>query len=192
MGFYELKNMNLPSIPWKEYTGCEKFSNDLLWTVRSAVFKGNDLNLPRMVGETGEKAQEFAGSLLNDLRDRGIVIYYPYFVANKSGTLNVYRSNVVIEAVKKDLWNLVSFSEREVTIETDGLTETVNGNESFLSVEEKYEILKYVSEIRRLFRDDLIEGKSILLEWSFAQNSNVCKEPIGKEYLVFYEARTVS
>ena len=50
MGFYELKNMQLPSIPWAEYTGNEPFSEQLLWTVRSAVFHGDDLNLPRIVG----------------------------------------------------------------------------------------------------------------------------------------------
>ena len=30
MGFYELKNMQLPSIPWAEYTGNEPFSEQLL------------------------------------------------------------------------------------------------------------------------------------------------------------------
>ena len=191
MGFYELKNMNLPSIPWEEYTGIENLSNEQLWTVRSAIFKGNDLNLPRLVGESGNKAKKFADTLLDQLRNKGMVIYYPYFVANKSGTLNVFQTDIVIEAVKKDLWNLVSFSEREVTIQIRGMTESVDGNKEFLSIGEKKEILKYVSEIRRLFRDDLIEGRSVLLEWSFAQNSNIHKEPIGDEYLVFYEARTV-
>lgn len=55
MGFYELKNMQLPSIPWAEYTGNEPFSEQLLWTVRSAVFHGDDLNLPRIVGVTAKE-----------------------------------------------------------------------------------------------------------------------------------------
>ena len=50
---------------------------------------------------------------------------------------------------------------------------------------------KHVPEIRKLFRDDLLEGKSALLEWSFAQSCDSEKEPTGEEYLVFYEARTV-
>ena len=39
--------------------------------------------------------------------------------------------------------------------------------------------------------DDLLEGKSALLEWSFAVSCDVNKNPAGDEYLVFYEARTV-
>lgn len=191
MGFYELKAMNLPSIPWNEYTGNEDLAENQLWTVRSAVFKGDDLNLPRMVGESGRSAKKFADELLKKLHHNGIVIYYPYFVANKSGTLNIFRTEVVIEAVKKDLWNLVTYSDREVTIRIVDDEMFIDGNEGFLTQAEQKQILKYVPQIRRLFRDDLNEGKSVLLEWSFAQNSNINKESIGEEYLVFYEIRTV-
>lgn len=31
MGFLELKEMSLPSIPWKQYTGNEKLDVDNLW-----------------------------------------------------------------------------------------------------------------------------------------------------------------
>lgn len=44
---------------------------------------------------------------------------------------------------------------------------------------------------RREQSQDLLEGKSALLEWSFAQSCDFEKEPTGEEYLVFYEARTV-
>lgn len=191
MGFYELKSMNLPSIPWREYDASVELSNDKLWTIRSAVYKGDDLNLPRMIGEIGDIAKEFADLLLQKLQNKGMVIYYPYFIANKSGTLNVFRSNIVIEAVKADLWNLVTYSDRDVTIRIDDKEEIIDGNANFITSDEKNEILRYVPEIRRLFRDELIEGKSILLEWSFAQDSSADKKVIGDEYLVFYEARTV-
>lgn len=191
MGFYELKGMRLPSIPWKEYTGKEEFSVDLLWTIRSAVFSGDDLNLPRLVGAKSNEAKIFADKLLKELGDKGIVIYYPYFLASKSGTLNVYSDEIIIESVKEDLWNLVTYMDREVTIRIKDKQEEVNGNGQFLLSEEKLELLKHVNEIRRLFRDDMIEGKGALLEWSFARNCDIKKEPVGEEYLVFYEARTV-
>lgn len=35
-------------------------------------------------------------------------------------------------------------------------------------------------------KDDLLEGKSALLEWSFAVSCDVNKNPAGDEYLVFY------
>ena len=113
MGFLELKEMMLPSIPWKQYTGNEELSDDFLWTIRSAVYRGDDLNLPRSVGKDADESKKFADDLLRKINDNGMVIYYPYFVAKKSGTLEVRRDCVVIEAVKDDLWNLVTYSDRK-------------------------------------------------------------------------------
>lgn len=192
MGFMELREMRLPSVPWKQYTGEEEFSDDYLWTVRSAVYRGNDLNLPRSVGENSEISKMFADQLLKKINNNGIVVYYPYFIAKKSGTLEVKIDKTIIEAVENDLWNLVTYSNCEVTIITnfDG-NKTFFGNKNFLDIEEQDRIYKHIPEIRRLFRDDLLQGKSALLEWSFAQSCDVNKNPIGEDYLVFYEARTV-
>lgn len=191
MGFLELKEMRLPSIPWKQYLGGERLDEKYLWTIRSAVYRGDDLNLPRSVGENAQKSEEFAEQLLRRINDNGIVIYYPYFIANKSGTLEVKREQIIIEAVSKDLWNLVTYSDRDVTIIIDKDKKEIMGTKDFLSEAEQSELLKYVPEIRKLFRDDLLEGKSVLLEWSFANSCDNKKNAIGKEYLVFYEARTV-
>lgn len=191
MGFYELKDMDIPSIPWKEYTGKEILDADFLWTIRSAVFRGNDLNLPRLVGGTAVEAKDFADKLYAEMKDRGIVIYYPYFLANKSGNLNVYNNRIVIEAVKNDLWNLVTYNDVEVTIDIRQDGTYINGNGGFLSESEQNIIMSNVPVIRRAFRDEMIEGGSVLLEWSFAQKSDIRKIPVGKEFLVFYEARTL-
>lgn len=192
MGFLELKEMRLPSIPWKQYTGVEKLDEKYLWTIRSAVYRGDDLNLPRSVGKSAEESKQFADKLLKKIDDKGIVIYYPYFIAKKSGTLEVQRNRVVVEAVKDDLWNLVTYSDCEVTVIYDDDNEPYyKGNRDFLEEKEKQQLLKHVPEIRKLFRDDLLDGKSALLEWSYALSCNNKKEPIDEEYLVFYEARTV-
>ena len=50
MGFLELKDSDLPAVPWKEFNDKVSFDEKLLWTVRTAVEKGEDLNLPRVVG----------------------------------------------------------------------------------------------------------------------------------------------
>ena len=90
------------------------------------------------------------------------------------------------------MWNLVSYSDREVTIITDTENNrSIIGNANFINNEELENLNKHIPEIRKLFRTDLLQGKSALLEWSFAQSCNASKEPIGEEYLVFYEARTV-
>jgi len=190
MGFYELREMSLPSIPWKEYTPDVELDPNILWTIRTAVYKGKDLNLPRKVGVDSIKAKRFGDKIYNELIDIGMVIYYPYFVAKKSGNLNVYQNKVVIEAVKNDLWNLVSLSDREVTIIiNEGIH--YNGNAEFLEKEEIKSLMNHVPEIRKLFRSELISGENILLEWSYAFNCDINARPIGNKYLVFYEARTI-
>ncbi len=191
MGFYELEAMDIPSVPWKEYTGKELLDSRYLWSVRSAVFRGDDLNLPRKIGVPASDAAAFAGQLLSDMRGRGIVIYYPYFLANKSGTLNVCRNRVIIEAVSGDLWNLVTYSNRDITLQIKENETLADGNKDFLSEKEIRHLLSNVGQIRKTFREDLLEDRSVLLEWSFAQKSDLSKKPLGEEYLVFYEVRTV-
>lgn len=193
MGFYELKESSLPTIPWQLYTPSVQLDNTKLWTIRSAVNRGDDLNLPRLVGKNAIEAKQFADNLYEKLRDKGIVIYYPYFIAHKSGTLNVFYDKTIVEAVKKDLWNLVTLQDVDVSIKFDSemnITD-IHGNVNFFEVKEINELLSNVKKIRHMFREDLLEGKSILLEWSYASNCNTNNEVVDEQYLVFYEARSI-
>ena len=191
MGFYELKHSNLPTIPWKEYDEQVMFDPAMLWTVRTAITRGNDLNLPRAVGVSSEEATRFASELSGKLKDNGMVIYYPYFVAEKSGTLNIFQNKIVIEAVKDDLWNLVTYSDCEVTIIIEDDSTQFVGNDAFIQSAELQELVDYAHRAKKMFREDLLEGKSALLEWSYAYNCDLQKQRLGDKYLVFYEARTV-
>lgn len=191
LGFYELKDSSLPTIPWKEYNEKTEFDPHILWTVRTAVHSGSDLNLPRSVGVPASEARVFAQNTFRMLNGNGMVLYYPYFLAEKSGTLNIYNSKTVVEAVKEDLWNLVTYSDKEVTIVIQGQDIRYIGNPDFITNRELDELLSYVQTVKRMFRDDLTEGHSILLEWSYAYKSDLMKNRIGERYLVFYEARTV-
>lgn len=191
LGFYELKDLELPTIPWEKYDENVQFDDSLLWTIRTAIYRGNDLNLPRKVGVRANEAKEFAEQTMKRLGDNGIVVYYPFFVAEKSGTLNVFNDRNIIEAVKDDLWNLVTYSDREVTIIASKDTIEFNGNREFITQSELSELISYVKYINRTYRDDLLSGKSVLLEWSYAYSCDINKQKIGERYLVFYEARTI-
>lgn len=191
LGFFELKDSMLPTIPWEIFNEDVKLNPNVLWTVRTAVYRGDDLNLPRCVGVSSVEAYDFALSTSRKYGENGMVLYYPYFIAEKSVTLNVFNNKVVIEAVKEDLWNLATNSKCDCTLILEKERKECIGDKSFLSDEEIGEIVSYVREVKRMFRDDLIEGKSILLEWSFAFNCNKDKNKVGSRYLVFYEARTV-
>jgi hypothetical protein len=143
------------------------------------------------VGVSSSEAIEFANAVKQKLGDNALIIYYPYFVADKSGTLLVSPSGFIIEAVNKDLWNLVSNNDRDITYAYENGQLQITGNKYFLSTKEIEELNLVERRVRGSFRDSLLEGKSILLEWSYAVESSPTKEKIGKPYLVFYECRTV-
>lgn len=217
MGFYELKALNIPTVPWKLFSRETILDGDKLWTVRVATVGGDDLNLPRAVGVDHEEALRSGMSFLREYGDKGIVIYYPYFIAQKSGVLDINSQRTVVEAVDKDLWNLVTYGRKNVTviIPSDGFNGayengrdaccggsdvtdskplcgmSISGDGSFLTREEIRELMKYGAVIRGRFRDDISEGRSILAEWSYAYDTDPNREPIGDRYLVFYELRGV-
>lgn len=192
MGMFELQELNIPSIKWKELKENTVMDQDKLWTIRTTILKGDDLNLPRLVGGTAEEAREFGNKLLGEFGENGMIIYYPYFIAEKSGTLEISNERIVIEAVKKDLWNLVTYSDREETIIIENKGCVYEGNSAFLSQSEIDELIEYIPKLKQKFRDELVEGKSLLLEWSFAFDSDKNKKIIGDKFLIFYEIRTVS
>lgn len=194
MGFLELRELSIPSINWKEFTSDTELSTDKLWTIRSATFSGKDISLPRMVGKSAEECMNFANSLCKNLRDNGFIIYYPYFVAVKSGTLMVMDNKVVIEAVYGDLWNMVETgSNKDIVIYNNisSGTSLIEGDKDFFVGIEREALEKWVPEIKRHFKNLIFSEKGVLLEWSFARDCDRKGNPVGGQYLVFYEVRSV-
>ena len=191
MGFYELKDINIPTVPWEKYTRTVVLDKTMLWTVRVAVKNGDDLNLPRAVGVTAEEASEKADALLEKYAETGLVIYYPYFIADKSGVIDIRNDRIVIEAVDKDLWNLVTHGRKNVTIILEGCDARCIGDSAFITDDELDILMKYISRIKLYYRDTMNEGISIMAEWSFAYNTDKDHKPLGEKYLVFYELRSI-
>lgn len=209
MGFYELKSINIPSVPWQRFEAETRLDPGLLWTVRTAVESGIDTSLQRAVGVASQEAEEKGRQFLKDYAGGGIVICYPYFIAEKSGVIDIADDKTVIEAVDRDLWNLVTYGRKDVTVIVPrevqagfcepGMPASPSpqedicfiGNREFLSADELSELLKFASVIRGRFRGDIKEGSSIIAEWSYAYNTDVRHEPVGSRYLVFYELRSV-
>lgn len=193
MGFYELKSLNIPTVRWERFTGATELCREVLWTVRVAVENSRDLNLPRLIGASAEDAEKKGRELLNKYSDNGMVVYYPYFIADKSGVLEISGARTVIEAVDKDLWNLVTFGVKNVTLVFSGGpggdSSAVYGDRNFLSGAEVEELRKYAGVIRGTYRDELNEGKSILAEWSYAYDTDTGRKPMGERHLVFFELR---
>ncbi|HYE81336.1 MAG TPA: hypothetical protein VEG39_04110 [Clostridia bacterium] len=191
MGFYELRELNIPTVPWERYSQDTKLDGNMLWTIRVAVKSDDDLNLPRAVGVTSKEAAEKGNILLDKYENSGMVIYYPYFIADKSGVIDIRTDRTVIEAVEKDLWNLVTHGRKDVSIVLENDNIKYFGNTDFLSEEELNSLLYYANRIKGNFRSTMSEGKSIIAEWSFAYNTDIEHKPLGDKYLVFYELRSI-
>ena len=190
-GFFELQTLPLPSVPWKRYTGKETFSKDALWTVRSAFGKGADFHLPRKVGAAAEEAQAFADDLLRKFSSDDYIIYYPYFIAEKSGTLEITASRSVVEAVRGDLWNLLTHNLRDVTVIEEKGSYQAYGDPSFLTDEELKELYGYAGYLRRKYGTSMLIDQSLLLEWSYAYDTAADGSPKGARKLLFIEMRSV-
>ena len=191
MGFFELRELNIPTVYWKEFTPGTTLSKDLLWTIRSAVLSGDDQNLPRKVGALAEEAADFALNLKKKYGESIMVIYYPFFIAKTSGTLQLFIDGYVIECVEDDLWNLVTESKCDMTIINRDDDKRKVITKKILSDEEIEEIEKVEKRIRISFRKELASNESVLLEWSFAYNCDRNRNKVGEPYLVFYECKTV-
>lgn len=190
-GFYELAKSNLPAVPWKKYEENTIFNAAILWTVRCAVTEGEDVNLPRKIGVNAKEAKAFAQELKGILKPGDMIIYYPYFIALKSGVIDITEHRTVIEAVKADLWNLVTYNQKDVTVIFEEDDVKIFGDEHFLTREEMIELVDYCSVIKRQFHSELAKGKNVMLEWSYACKSDSNKQPVGEAGFVFYEIRTV-
>lgn len=191
MGFFELRDSGLPAVPWKQYDEKSKMDETFLWTVRVSVYEGSDFSLPRVVGKKADEALKAANDFYNRYKDNGMVVYYPYFIAEKSGTLQVSSSETIVEGVEKDLWNLVTYNRKNVTIINDGQDIKVFGDEKFLGKTELSELYTYAERIKKIFRRYIASGKTLLLEWSYAYKSDINNCPIGEKYLVFYEIKEI-
>lgn len=192
-GFYQLQSLGIPVVPWRQFTDQENLDSSMLWTIRVAVGQGDDMNLPRAVGVTAETAMEVGRLLLNRYGDTGLVVYYPYFIALKSGTLEIAAEATIIEAVKDDLWNLTTDGSRDVTVVVDRHTGhiTFYGKSDFLKSNEIEQLVACARKVRTRLKDYIYVHSSVLLEWSYAVNTDVQHRPIGEVYLVFYECRTI-
>jgi hypothetical protein len=120
-----------------------------------------------------------------------LVIYYPYFLALKSGTMSIQEERTVIEAVNRDLWNLTTAGRRDVSmaVQLDSGDMSIFGEETFLEPDEISELLRYDKILRAYNHHQLFGSTTVMVEWSYAMNSDLDRRPTGNKYLVFYEYR---
>lgn len=190
-GLYELQKLNIPSVNWKVFTDSTKLDEQHLWTIRTAVYEGKDLDLPKLFGADAQTAEKFARRISKKIGNNGIVIYYPYLIAQKSGNLQISGNSIVIEAIKGDLTPLLRGNAVDVTYIYSKTGRKIVGDEDFLSEKEINSLLFYSEYLTQLYRYVLAEESCLQLEFSFASECDLKQTVIGNPELIFFEIRTV-
>lgn len=192
-GFFELKEVSIPSIDWKEFKIGTVLDDSKLWTIRTAKVSGSDTSLPRMVGRSAKECMEFSEDLLKRYGNNLFVVYYPFFGAVKSGTMLVGKDSTTIEATNEDLWNLVDHHILDLSarVSSSGKIRVGIGDSSFFTEDEWKQLIRCSEKVRTYFNKAIRANELVLLEWSFAKDTDVVGNNVGEEYLVFYEAKTV-
>ena len=192
-GFFELKEVSIPSIDWKEFKIGTVLDDSKLWTIRTTKVSGSDTSLPRMVGRSAKECMEFSENLLKRYGNNLFVVYYPFFGAVKSGTMLVGKDSTTIEATNEDLWNLVDHHILDLSarVSSSGKIRVGIGDSSFFTEDEWRQLTRCSEKVRTYFNKAIRANELVLLEWSFAKDTDVIGNNVGEEYLVFYEAKTV-
>lgn len=186
-GMYELKRNHLPTIDWKLFQEETVLSNTCSWTIRTAVFRGQDLHLPKLFGKNGQEATTFGRRCLREMKDKGIVFYYPYMEAEKSGVLQFDVNSIQLECVRGDLGRLLNGSTPDAAYYWEGETLRENGKK-ILSDREREELLEWVLYCRQRYRHIMDLGEKMQLEFSYARYKG---EECQQSRLVFFEMRTI-
>lgn len=186
-GMYELKKSYLPAVDWNLFQEATVLSDACSWTIRTAVFKGHDLHLPKLFGKNGQEAMAFGNKCLHEMKDKGIVFYYPYLTAEKSGVLQFDIHSIQLECVDGDLSRLLDGSSPDASYYWEG-TDLKEHGKKILSVKEKSELLEWVFYCRQRYRYIMSLEEKMQLEFSYVRDKDSEHQP---SRLVFFEMRTI-
>lgn len=186
-GMYELKRSRLPAVDWNLFHEATVLSDSCFWTIRTAVFKGQDLHLLKLFGKKGREATAFGVKCLHKMKDKGIVFYYPYLTAEKSGVLQFDVNSIQLECVAGDLGRLLGGSSTDASYYWKGADLKEHGNK-ILSGKEKTELLEWVFYCRRRYRYIMALEEKMQLEFSYVRDKDPEHQP---SRLVFSEMRTI-
>lgn len=181
-GFRALRELGIPAVPWNFMNENTKLNPNFLWTIRTAVEIGNDVNLPKAIGINSKiaykKYKEF--KQIPNVK----IIYYPFFFADISGVVDISNERTVIEACNSDLWNLVTYDKPDYRV-------IIKNHNDINNLGQFQLVFKYAKYASLKMKGFLELDKHLYLEWSLARNSNLYKEPCDEQYLVFYECKAI-
>ncbi len=188
---YILDHLELPTIPWKQCQTTMLLDDSILWTVKNEPFYGENGYIYGKIGVTAREAMEYITTQYQSLPKRRMLLYYPYYTASKSGTIDMNYDRIAIEAVEGKIENLKKKNRVDETLLFQDEDLEIFGEEKFLTRQETLEIIDYGSMLKKKFAGDLEYGRNILFYWSYVEETLRNMIPKGNPSLVFHQIKVL-
>lgn len=188
---YILDYLDLPTIPWAPCRTTEALDDTILWTVKNEPYSFNDGKIYGRIGVTSNEAMHYIKSQYQDLGNRRMLIYYPYFTAAKSGTIDLSYDRIVIEAVEGKIENLKKKHRVDETIIFREEEIEILGDEAFLTKEETLHLIDYAKQLRNRCQNDIAFGRNIIVYWSIVQETRKNMIPRDDQKLLFHQIKVL-
>lgn len=188
---FVLDHLDLPTIPWEICSTNTTLDHHILWTVKNEPFRPESGKIFGKIGVTSEEVKEYVEDAYEQLEKQRVLIYYPYYTAYKSGTLDLTYDRIVIEAVEGKIENLKKKHRVNETILFTEEDITIYGDDKFLTKEETLGLIDYCKSIKHRCMGELEYGKNILLYWSIVQETKINMIPKEEKNLFFTQLKVI-
>ena len=155
------------------------------------TFIKDDGKIYGRIGVTSKEAMTYIKSQYKELGRRRMLIYYPYFTAYKSGTIDLSYDRIVIEAVDGKIENLKKKHRVDETIIFREDDIEIYGEEEFLTREETLSLIDYGKMLRKRCDNEIEYGKNIIVYWSIVQETKKSMIPRDDKKLLFHQIKVL-
>ncbi len=188
---YILDYLDLPTIPWEQCRTTSTLDDSILWTVKNEPYTADQGKIYGRIGITSSEAKAYISSQYENLERKRMLIYYPYYTAVKSGTIDLSYDRIVLEAVEGKIENLKKNHRVNETIIFREESIEIFGDENFMTREETLSLIDYAKQLKTRTGKELEFGKNLIVYWSIVQETKRNMIPRDKSQLLFHQIKVL-
>ncbi|MDO5520019.1 MAG: hypothetical protein Q4G58_05965 [bacterium] len=188
---YILDYLDLPTIPWEQCYTTSTLDDSILWTVKNEPYGEKQGKIYGRIGITSNEAKAYISSEYKNLEHKRMLIYYPYYTATKSGTIDLSYDRIVIEAVEGKIENLKKKHRVNETIIFRDESIEIFGDEDYMTKEETLTLIDYAKQLKKRASTELEFGKNLIFYWSFVQETKRNMIPRDETRLLFHQIKVL-
>ncbi len=188
---YILDYLDLPTIPWEPCHTTATLDDSILWTVKNEPYQPNQGKIYGRIGITSSEAKAYISSEYSNLKHKRMLIYYPYYTAVKSGTIDLSYDRIVIEAVEGKIENLKKNHRVNETIIFRQDSIEIFGDEDYMTREETLTLIDYAKQLKKRAATEIEFGKNLIFYWSIVQETKRNMIPRDETKLLFHQIKVL-